>query len=268
MTLTFWVTGFVFVVVNLFMAYCVWRYRQRKGACRALRTRKQEARGRAHLATTVGVAAMLAPGLLAWAKFVDVPKDAIGVRGRRQAMELQLSLPRRGRRARHRRRALRERREPVRHQSRRPERQGRHPDHEPRSCISPSASRSRRSCARSTSCTISRPAVPRQDEHGAGTRDLRLVHADAGTGISTCSASNCAASRISRCAARWSSRRSPRSQAWLASYPTFAQTMARTPGDAAAGQAVYAVCTACHGAQAEGNPALNAPKLAARRPGT
>src|SRR5258706_10925231 len=30
-TITFWVTGFVFVVVNLFMAYCVWRYRHRKG---------------------------------------------------------------------------------------------------------------------------------------------------------------------------------------------------------------------------------------------
>ena len=30
-TITFWVTGFVFVTVNLFMAYCVWRYRHRKG---------------------------------------------------------------------------------------------------------------------------------------------------------------------------------------------------------------------------------------------
>lgn len=32
-------------------------------------------------------------------------------------------------------------------------------------------------------------------------------------------------------------------------------------GDAAAGQASYAVCLACHGAKAEGNKALNAPKL-------
>ena len=28
------------------------------------------------LVTTVGVAAMLAPGLFAWAKFIEVPKDA------------------------------------------------------------------------------------------------------------------------------------------------------------------------------------------------
>ncbi len=33
-------------------------------------------------------------------------------------------------------------------------------------------------------------------------------------------------------------------------------------GDAAAGQALYATCAACHGTQAEGNAALNAPTLA------
>lgn len=33
-------------------------------------------------------------------------------------------------------------------------------------------------------------------------------------------------------------------------------------GDAAAGKALYATCSACHGANAEGNQAMNAPKLA------
>jgi cytochrome c oxidase subunit 2 len=50
-------------------------------------------------------------------------------------------------------------------------------------------------------------------------------------------------------------------QAWLATQPTYAQTRAAAAGDVAAGQASYAVCTACHGAQGEGNPQLNAPKL-------
>jgi len=50
-------------------------------------------------------------------------------------------------------------------------------------------------------------------------------------------------------------------QAWLSGHPTFAQTSARAPGDAGAGKQLYAVCAACHGVQAEGNPALNAPKL-------
>ena len=49
---------------------------------------------------------------------------------------------------------------------------------------------------------------------------------------------------------------------WLASYPTYAQSKARVAGDAAAGKAQFAVCSSCHGVQAEGNPALNAPKLA------
>ena len=49
---------------------------------------------------------------------------------------------------------------------------------------------------------------------------------------------------------------------WLAGNPTFAETLAKPAGDAAAGQGQYGVCTACHGAQGEGNQVLNAPKLA------
>jgi cytochrome c oxidase subunit 2 len=48
---------------------------------------------------------------------------------------------------------------------------------------------------------------------------------------------------------------------WLDSYPTFAQVLARPAPDVAAGQALYSVCSACHGAQGEGNEVLNAPKL-------
>ena len=50
-------------------------------------------------------------------------------------------------------------------------------------------------------------------------------------------------------------------QAWLSSQPTFAEIQARPPGDPVAGSASYAVCAACHGSQAEGLVALNAPKL-------
>src|SRR5690606_2796945 len=51
-------------------------------------------------------------------------------------------------------------------------------------------------------------------------------------------------------------------EAWLAEQPTFADTAARPAGNPQAGAAMYAVCSACHGAQGEGNPALNAPKIA------
>ena len=51
-------------------------------------------------------------------------------------------------------------------------------------------------------------------------------------------------------------------EAWLDSQPTFAETQARPVGNATAGAALYGVCAACHGAQGEGNQALNAPKIA------
>ena len=49
---------------------------------------------------------------------------------------------------------------------------------------------------------------------------------------------------------------------WLATQPTFADTQARPVGNATAGAANYAVCSACHGQRGEGNQQLNAPKLA------
>ena len=75
-TITFWVTGFVFVAVNLFMAYCVMRYRARKGHTAHYEPENKKLETWLVGLTTIGVVAMLAPGLLVWAKFVDVPKDA------------------------------------------------------------------------------------------------------------------------------------------------------------------------------------------------
>jgi cytochrome c oxidase subunit 2 len=48
---------------------------------------------------------------------------------------------------------------------------------------------------------------------------------------------------------------------WLSKHPTYSETRGQVAGNAAAGQALYVVCSACHGPQAQGNPTLNAPKL-------
>jgi len=53
-----------------------------------------------------------------------------------------------------------------------------------------------------------------------------------------------------------------RFDAWLAEQPTYGELADRAPANAAAGAGLYALCTACHGAQGEGNPTLNAPRLA------
>ncbi|MGH8759183.1 MAG: cytochrome c oxidase subunit II, partial [Burkholderiales bacterium] len=75
-TITFWVTGIVFVAVNLFMVYCVIRYRHRKGLRAGYEPESKKLEAWLVAVTTVGVIAMLAPGLFVWAKFVEVPQDA------------------------------------------------------------------------------------------------------------------------------------------------------------------------------------------------
>ncbi len=49
---------------------------------------------------------------------------------------------------------------------------------------------------------------------------------------------------------------------WLASWPRFSEVLQAPGANVAVGQAQYAVCAACHGAQGEGNAMLNAPRLA------
>ena len=75
-SITFWVTGVVFVVVNLFMAYAIFRYRHRPEQRAHYEPENKKLEWWLLAVTAVGVAAMLAPGLFVWAKFVDVPKDA------------------------------------------------------------------------------------------------------------------------------------------------------------------------------------------------
>jgi len=53
--------------------------------------------------------------------------------------------------------------------------------------------------------------------------------------------------------------------AWIAAQPTFADTQALAAPNVAAGQAQYAACAACHGQNGEGNPMLNAPKIAGQQ---
>src|SRR5690606_5863516 len=77
--ITFWITGLVFIAVNLFMAYSVYRFRQRKGSEHSAVYEPENAKLESGLTilTTLGVVAMLAPGLFVWAQFVSPPDDAL-----------------------------------------------------------------------------------------------------------------------------------------------------------------------------------------------
>jgi len=80
--ITFWITGAAFVAVILFMAYCVYRFRHRSGG-QAHQAHYEPENKRLEwaltLATALGVAAMLTPGLFVWHRFVTVPDGATDV---------------------------------------------------------------------------------------------------------------------------------------------------------------------------------------------
>lgn len=73
---TFWVTGFVFIAINLFLAYCVYRFRQKDGHTAVYEPENTKLEVGLSAITTIGVIAMLAPGLVVWANFVTVPEEA------------------------------------------------------------------------------------------------------------------------------------------------------------------------------------------------
>lgn len=74
--ITLWVTGFVFVSVNLFLAYSVYRFRHKKESRAVYEPENKKLETWLTVLTAVGVAAMLTPGLFVWGKFVNVPEEA------------------------------------------------------------------------------------------------------------------------------------------------------------------------------------------------
>ena len=78
-TLTFWVGGGVFVAVCLFMVYCVLRYEHKENRRAEYKPEDKKLEKILTWATTFGVCALLAPGLIIWNQYVNVPKNALEV---------------------------------------------------------------------------------------------------------------------------------------------------------------------------------------------
>ena len=74
--ITFWVCGVVFVAVGLFMAYATWRYRHQEGSRAHYEPENSRLEWGLTIVTTIGVVAMLAPGLIVWDDYVNVPDEA------------------------------------------------------------------------------------------------------------------------------------------------------------------------------------------------
>lgn len=259
-SITFWVTGFVFVAVNLFMAYCVLRYRHKKGSRAAYEPENKKLEGWLIGLTTLGIVAMLAPGLLVWAKFVDVPKDAAvfeavgrqwywnyrfpgkdGVLGAVDARFVSDTNP-----------------------------LGVNPDdpfgRDDVLITSPEihlpVGKPVKALLRSLD-VLHDFAVPqfrvKMDLVPGLVTYAWFTPTRTGTFDMLCE-ELCGTAHFTM-RGKVVVEEEHKFQEWLSSYPTFSQSLARPAGDAGAGKTLYGACAGCHGAQGEGNSTLNAPKL-------
>ena len=259
--ITFWVTGFVFVVVNGFMAYCIYKYRYDKNRKAVYEPENHKLEIWLTVFTAIGVAAMLAPGLVVWADFVTVPEDAHEVEVVGQQWKWSYRYP-------------------------------------GADGVMGTAGNEYVSPSNPLGVNPNDPFA--QDDIVVETKEMHLplfepvhilmrskdvlhdyavaqfrVKMDMVPGAVTyiwleptvagrydilCEEFCGLGHFVMRGTVVVEEREDY--DAWLATQKTFAQTQAVVAGNAQAGQGTYAVCAVCHGQNGEGNLALNAPKLA------
>lgn len=259
--LTFWVTGVVFVVVNLFLAWVVWRYRHRPELKADYEPENKKLEWWLTIVTSIGVAAMLAPGLFVWGKFVSVPDDAALVEAVGQQWHWSFRFPGEDGEMGATAAALITPDNPF----------GLDPDdpkgRDDRLVASPQlhlpVGQPVKLLLRSkdvlhnftvTQFRVKMDLVPGMITH------MWLTPTEPGEYEILCE-ELCG---IGHFAMRGRVVVAPRADydAWLAAQPTFTDMQKLAASDPAAGAAQYATCTACHGPSGEGNQSLSAPRLA------
>ncbi|HUO65956.1 MAG TPA: c-type cytochrome [Gammaproteobacteria bacterium] len=260
---TFWVCGIVFVAVNLFTAYCVWRFRARKDKA-----------GRAHyepeskkleivltVFTAIGVAAMLTPGLFVWGKFVTVPEDAKQFEAVGKQWHWSYRLPGKDNKFGHTDVRFMTVDNPL----------GIDPDDpvgkddvvvaDPtfHLLVNQPVHVLLRSADVLHDFTVPQFRVKMDLVPGTVTYQW-FTPTKVGKYELLCE-ELCGIGHFAM-RGRIIVEEPADYAKWLATQPTFADTQARPVGNATAGAANYAVCSACHGPRGEGNQQLNAPKLA------
>ena len=259
--ITFWVAGFVFVAVNLFLAYSVYKYRYSKDRRAKYEPENQKLEHTLTLFTAIGVAAMLAPGLFVWADFVQVPDDAHEVEAVGQQWQWSFRYPGAdgvmGT-------AGNEYVSPDNPLGVNPSDPFGQDDlivedkvmHLP---VDKPVHMLLRSKDVLHDFAVAQFRVKMDLVPGTVTY-LWLTPTEEGTYDLFCEELCGIGHHIMR--GRVVVEGESEYNNWLASLPTFAETQQDNSGDASVGQAQYAVCSACHGQNGEGNQALNAPKLA------
>jgi cytochrome c oxidase subunit 2 len=257
--ITLVITGFVFVAVNLFMAYAIFRFRHNPSRRAHYEPENKKLETWLTVITAVGVAAMLAPGLAVWANFVAVPPEADEIEIVGEQWQWSFRFP------------------------------GEDgvlgkvdsrfvgPDNP--FGMSPDPAGTDDVLVRSSDLhlPVDRPVrvnLRSKDVlHDFAVPQFR-VKMDLVPGMETyvwftpTHTGRYDILCMELCGiAHYAMRSSvvvdelPVFQSWLAQQPTWAEVQQRPEGDAAAGQGLYTVCASCHGPQGEGNVAMNAPNL-------
>lgn len=259
--LTFWVTGVVFVAVNLFMAYAIVRFRHRKAQTALYKPEDNKLEWGLTIATTVGVALLLTPGLFVWAKFVTVPTDATEVEVVGQQWNWSYRFPGKDGRLGESDATLISADNPFGLDPKDPHGQDDVLVSSPELHLP--VGKPVKILLRSRDVTH-QFAVPqfrvKMDMVPGMVTYFWFTPTRVGSYNVLCE-QLCGVAHFAM-RGRVVVDDEATYQAWLASQPTFANTRAEVAGDPVAGEALYAVCSACHGARGEGNPAMNAPKLA------
>ena len=258
--ITFIVTGAVFIGTNLFMAYCLYAFRHKAGRKAAYEPENTKLEVWLTVLTSIGVTAMLAPGLIVWNQFVTVPEDAIQVEAVGQQWHWSYRFP---------------------------GEDGEFGNVEARYItennpfgINPEDP------AGLDDILVANPTLHLPVDQPVETllRSKDVLHDFAvpqfrvkmdlvpgmvtyvwftptvpGTYEILCEELCGVAHHAMRGKVVVNTKVD--FDLWLNEQPTFAETISRPPGDPIAGQASYSLCAACHGLDAEGMLALNAPKL-------
>ena len=91
--LTFWIGGGVFIAVCLFMIYCVFKFSYKEGRKVEYKPEDNKLEIILTVVTTLGVAALLAPGLIVWNQYINVPSNAIDIEVMARQWGWQYRLP-------------------------------------------------------------------------------------------------------------------------------------------------------------------------------
>jgi cytochrome c oxidase subunit 2 len=258
---TLWVTGAVFIAVNLFMAACVIKYRHKKDTRANYEPENKKLETWLTVLTTIGVAAMLTPGLVVWGKFVDVPEEAHEVEAVGQQWHWTYRFPGEDGEFGEVRAELITMDNPF---GMVPEDPNGRDDvlvyspevHIP---IDQPVKFLLRSKDVLHDFAVAQFRVKMDLVPGMQTY-LWLTPTETGRFEVLCEELCGVAHHTMRGAVIVEEQ--DNFEAWLAGYPTYADTLGAQPGNAAVGGGLYGVCSACHGTQGQGMQALNAPKLA------